>query len=281
VSSTTVALQERSRTSVYVHAFAGMLLRDARVIVREIFPFLTRTIMNPFLFTFVFTYVFPKIGQGFNIPKPAAGPAISFATILVPGLVAVAMVFQGISAVALPLVNEFGRTREIEDRVMAPVPVAFVGMEKIVFGAIQAVLAALIVFPFVIIIPSTPVSIHVSNWPLLVGMILLASLVSGALGLVIGTTFKPQQIPLIFSIIVIPTTFLGCVYYPWARLAPVKWLQVLVLVNPLVYMSEGLRMALTPELPHMSAWAFLLALFGALALLSYFGLRSFVRRVVA
>jgi ABC-2 type transport system permease protein len=281
VSSTAIAVQQRSRTSVYAHAFGGMILRDARVIVREIFPFLTRTIMNPFLFTFVFTYVFPKIGQGFNIAKNPNGPQISFATILVPGLVAVAMVFQGISAVALPLVNEFGRTREIEDRVMAPVPVAFVGLEKIVFGAMQAVLAALIVFPFVIIIPSTPVSIHVSNWPLLVGMILIASLVSGALGLVIGTTFKPQQIPLIFSIIVIPTTFLGCVYYPWARLAPVKWLQIFVLINPLVYMSEGLRTALTPGLPHMATWAFLLALIGALALLTYLGLRSFVRRVVA
>jgi ABC-2 type transport system permease protein len=257
-----------------------MLLRDARVIVREIFPFLTRTIMNPFLFTFVFTYVFPKIGQGFNIGTPAGGQAISFATILVPGLVAVAMVFQGISAVSLPLVNEFGRTREIEDRVMAPVPVAFVGIEKIVFGAIQAILAALIVFPFVIIIPSTPVSIHVSNWPLLVGMLVLASLVSGALGLTIGTTFKPQQIPLIFSIIVIPVTFLGCVYYPWARLAPVKWLQDFVLINPLVYMSEGLRAALTPELPHMPMMAFVLALVGALAILSYVGLRAFVKRVV-
>ena len=280
MSSTAVAIQQRSRTSVYVHAFGGMILRDARVIVREIFPFLTRTIMNPFLFTFVFTYVFPKIGQGFNIPKAAGGPPISFATILVPGLVAVAMVFQGISAVALPLVNEFGRTREIEDRVMAPVPVAFVGIEKIVFGALQAILAAVIVFPFVIIIPSTPVSIHVSNWPLLIGMIVLASLVSGALGLVIGTTFKPQQIPLIFSIIVIPVTFLGCVYYPWARLASIKWLQIFVLINPLVYMSEGLRSALTPELQHMPLVAFTLALVAALVVLSYAGLRAFVKRVV-
>lgn len=270
-----------TRTSVYAHAFGGMLLRDARVIVREIFPFLTRTIMNPLLFVFIFTYVFPKIGQAFRVAPQASGATISFATILVPGLVGVAMVFQGISAVALPLVNEFGRTREIEDRVMAPVPVWFVGAEKIVFGAIQATLAALIVFPLVILVPSTPVSIHVSNWPLLVVMILLASLVSGALGLVIGTTFKPQQIPLIFSIIVIPTTFLGAVYYPWARLAPIKWLQIFVLINPLVYMSEGLRTALTPELPHMSPWAFLLALLGALGLLGFLGLRSFVRRVVA
>ena len=30
-----------------------------------------------------------------------------------------------------------------------------------------------------------------------------------------------------------------------------RWLQIGVLVNPIVYMSEGLRAALTPTLPHM------------------------------
>ena len=53
-------------------------------------------------------------------------------------------------------------------------------------------------------------------------------------------------------------TFLGATYYPWARLSPIPWLKVAVLVNPLVYMSEGFRMALTP-VPHMGAGAIYLA----------------------
>ena len=44
-----------------------------------------------------------------------------------------------------------------------------------------------------------------------------------------------------FSILVVPITFLGCVYYPWAYLDKIRWLQVAVLFNPIVYMSEGLR----------------------------------------
>ena len=43
---------------------------------------------------------------------------------LVAGVVGLAIIFQGIQAVALPLVQEFGYTREIEDRVLAPLPVA-------------------------------------------------------------------------------------------------------------------------------------------------------------
>ena len=203
-------IDSRRRIGIYARAFAGLLARDVRVLRRDFVPFLLRTVMNPVMFTFVFAYVLPKIGEGFH-----SGASADFGTILLPGLVAVAMIFQGIAAVALPLVNEFGRTREIEDRIMAPIPVAGVALAKIVFGAVQSTVAALVVFPVVAVIPATPVSVDVVSWPLLVIVLLLASLISGAFGLVIGTLFRPQQIPLIFSIIVIPVTFLGCVYYPW------------------------------------------------------------------
>jgi ABC-2 type transport system permease protein len=267
-------MASRRRSAIYARAFAGLLARDTRVLRREFVSFLLRTVMNPILFTFVFAYVFPKIGESFH----AAGPE-NFATILVPGLIAVAMVFQGIAAVALPLVNEFGRTKEIEDRVMAPLPVSGVALEKIVFGAIQSILAALVVFPVVAVVPATPVTIQVASWPLLVGVLLLAALISGAFGLVIGTLFRPQQVPLIFSIIVIPVTFLGCVYYPWELLSPLPVLRYAVLLNPVVYISEGLRAALTPEVPHMPPTVFVGAMALMVALLLAAAFPLFHRRV--
>ena len=45
------------------------------------------------------------------------------------------------------------------------------------------------------------------------------------------------------------------------RYAVGGWLQILVLVNPLVYMSEGFRAALT-TVGHMSLWAVYPALIG-------------------
>ena len=78
-------------------------------------------------------------------------------------------------------------------------------------------------------------------------------------GLTFGTRFDPRTVPLLFGIIVIPLTFLGCVYYSWSSLEPIRWLQVFVLVNPLVYMCEGFRAALT-NAPHMSLWAIYAAL---------------------
>jgi ABC-2 type transport system permease protein len=81
--------------------------------------------------------------------------------------------------------------------------------------------------------------------------------------------------------VVIPITFLGCVYYPWARLDAVPWLQWAVLLDPLVYVSEGLRAALTPEVGHMPAPAFLGAIGLSLVVLTWAGVRGFLRRTIS
>ncbi len=266
-----------SNAVLYMHAFWGLLLRDFCVLRRELGPFSVRVIMNPLLFLFVFTYIFPRIGQSFG---STSGGAMNFGTVLLPGLMAVAIMFTGIAAVALPLSTEFGITREIDDRVMCPLPVSGVAIEKICFSALQCILSALIVFPLAYFIPSQPVHVHVSSYWLLGFVIVLASLVSGALGLTIGTSVEPRQIGLIFSVVVVPITFLGCVYYPWALLRHIPWLQYSVLLNPIVYMSEGLRAALTPGLPHMPSWLILGALVISLLLLGWAGIRGFLRRVI-
>jgi ABC-2 type transport system permease protein len=260
--------------------FGAMLARDVRVLRRQVGQFVLRTIMQPLLFVFVFAYVFPKIGQGFS--GHGAGSS-SFTTVLVPGLIAVAINFQGIQAVALPLVQEFSVSKEIEDRVLAPVPVWLVGLEKIVAGALQSVLAAAVVFPIVYLVHARGAApqVHIHDWPLFIMAIVFASLLASAGGLLIGTVFDPRKITLLFSVIVIPITFLGCVYYPWASLSPIPWLKYFVLLNPLVYMTEGLRASLTPQLPHMPLWAFTLALVGGSAGLGFLALRTFSRRVVA
>jgi ABC-2 type transport system permease protein len=263
---------------VFFQAFTGLFLRDLRVLSRELVSFILRVAMQPLLFLFVFTYVIPHT----NTSTPmTSGAATSFATILLPGLMAVAIMFSGIAGVALPLASEFGVTREIDDRVMCPLPVAWVAVEKVCFSALQSILAALLIIPLAMLVPSTPVHVDVSRWPLLVAVLLLASLNAGALGLTIGSNVKPQQIGLVFSIVVIPITFLGCVYYPWAALKSIPWLQFAVLVNPIVYMSEGLRAALTPSVKSMPPWIILAALLVSLALLWSLGLKGFLRRVIS
>ena len=276
----TIQHTEVSPAVQYSRAFVGLFLRDLHVLRRELFPFAVRVCMNPLLFLFVFTYVIPHMNGGASMNPTASMGGNGFSTVLLPGLMAVAIMFSGIAAVALPLAQEFGITREIDDRVMCPLPVSAVAIEKICFSALQSIVAASIVFPLAYYVPATHPTTHVNSWLFLIVVVILASLTAGALGLTIGTSVKPQQIGLIFGVVVIPITFLGCVYYPWAALTRIRWLQVGVLINPIVYMSEGLRAALTPSLPHMHPAMILVMLVVALCLLTWIGIRGFLRRVI-
>ncbi len=266
------------KPGMFLKSFTGLFLRDLRVLLREIAPFLLRVGMQPLLFLFVFTFILPRMGGG-NPMAPAGG--VNFGTIILPGLMAVAIMFSGIAAVALPLSSEFGITREIDDRVMCPLPLWAVALEKVCFSALQSIVAALLVIPMALYIPAVPVHAEIHNWFLLAIVLVMASLLAGSLGLVIGSTVSPKHIGLVFSIIVVPITFLGCVYYPWAWLDKIPWLQMGVLINPIVYMSEGLRASVTPGIPHMPWWAILIALVFFTAALGRLGLRGFLKRVLS
>lgn len=265
-------------SGIFLKSFLGLLFRDLRVLTREFVPFLMRVGMQPLLFLFVFTAVLPRMASG--NPMASAGGA-NFGVVLLPGLMAVAIMFTGIAAVALPLSNEFGITREIDDRVMCPLPLWAVALEKVIFSSLQSIIGALLVIPMAYYIPAVPVRADVHNWPLLALVMILSSLLTGSLGLAIGSFVSPKQIGLVFSIILVPITFLGCVYYTWAGLDKIHWLQIAVLFNPIVYMSEGLRASVTPSIPHMPWWAIMTALVFFTAILGRLGLRGFLRRVLS
>lgn len=262
--------------SAALTTFRALLARDLHVLRLNLGEFLPRTLLQPLLLVFVFAYVFPEIGQG--VGGTGAAEA-EFSTLLVAGVVGLAVLFQGVQSVALPLVTEFGITREIEDRVLAPLPIELVAIEKIVSGALQSLFSAIIVFPIALFVPATPVHLDI-HWALLLTITPLACIMCGALGLMFGTVFNPRTIPMLFGVVVLPITFLGCIYYPWAALAPIRWLQIGVLANPLVYVTEGFRAALT-DAPTMSLWAIYPMLIALTALFTVIALRNFRKRVIA
>jgi len=265
-------------------AFNALLLRDLTVLRKNLGVFIARTLIQPFLLVFVFLYVFPQIGEG--IGGSSAGGLSSFATILVAGVVGLSIMFQGIQAVALPLANEFGYTKEIEDRVLAPLPVSLVAIGKVVAGAIQGLIAAAIVFPIAAVVHATGVHPNLSvHWSLLLTLMPLTSIMTSGLGLVLGTRISPRNIGVMFGFIVLPITFLGGTYYPWTTLAAVKvggfsWLQALVCVNPLIYVTEGFRAALTTA-PHMPLYVIYPVLVAFCVLFLWAGCRGFHRRVIS
>jgi ABC-2 type transport system permease protein len=262
--------------------FAAMMAREFRVLGRNAPSTFIRAVLQPLLFAFVFAYVLPKIGSGFSTGGSAEAAGINFATILVPGLMGSMFLMQGMFGTTMPLIMEFSWQRTIEDRALAPVPIQVLGIQKITAGAIQAFIGAAIVFPVVYWVhaPGQGPHIHVTNWFLLAVVMIFASTMTASLGLWLGTVVDPRKVQMLFAVILLPITMLGCVYYPWSALHVIRWLQIATLINPMVYMTEGLRAALTPSLGHMPLWAILLALVGGTVVFGALAVRTFHNRVV-
>jgi ABC-2 type transport system permease protein len=266
---TTPAATAPDRVSA-VTVFLALLRRDVRVARRELFFFLVRTIMQPVLFLIVFGFLLPRMGF--------VGSA--YQTALIPGILAVSMTLAAIQAVALPMVQDFGWTREIEDRLLAPVPTRVIAAEKIVAGVIQGVIAAAFVLPIARLVMGPIPELTLTHAGAILVVSVLGAASFSAMGLWLGTGIAPQQIGLMFSVIIAPMLFFGCAYYPWRGLDVVPVVKYAVLINPMVYVAEGLRGALTPAVPHMS----LVAVTAALVVLTTFfwvmGMRSFYKRAI-
>jgi ABC-2 type transport system permease protein len=251
--------------------FFAMLRRDIRVARRELPYFLLRTTMQPLLLMVVFGYLLPRMGT------VAAG----YTATLLPGVVSLSLALSAVQSVSLPMVAQFGFSKEIEDRLLAPIPSHLVALELVVAGTIQGLLAGLFVLPVGRLIMGAIPGLGFSNALQVLCVMLLGAATFSALGLLIGCAINPQQIGLMFSSIIGPMIFFGCMYYPWRGLDSVPVMKYAVLVNPLVYVAEGMRATLTPQVPHMDLSAVSVALLTLLLFFWYLGLRAFMKRAVA
>ena len=252
-------------------AFGAMLARDAHVARRNFFQILFQTFLQPLLFVFIFGRV--MVGSGYMPPQ--------YKSLLLPGIIAISMVFTGIWAVCMPLIAEFQWTREIEDRLLAPIDISWIAIEKVVAGMIQALLAGLVVLPLAWLVLGSGVNIQIHAPFQFIAMMLLVSLFSACGGLALGCSMNQQHVGLMFSMILTPMIFFGCTYYPWSALASFPILKRAVLVNPLVYASEGLRAALVPQSSHLPTVAILVVLSFFDLLLLLLGLRQFEKKAIS
>jgi ABC-2 type transport system permease protein len=281
ISSTALAIaaarstRSTNRMGLALTAFLATLQRDMVVTGREFVPFLLQALMQPLFFLFIFGKVLPGIGL-------AAG---NFASLMLPGIVALTGMIAAMQGVTLPLVLDLGFAREIDDRLLSPIPIWCVALEKVLFGAIRGAIASSVIFPLGWLILGSGFVMRADRLPVLVGMVLLTAGVGSTIGLLMGTIIKPEQISLMFTLIFTPLLFTGCTYYPWGALGNIRWFQIATLFNPLTYAAEGLRYSMVPpmggrDFPTLNLYWILFALGASILVLFLMGARTFHKRVV-
>jgi ABC-2 type transport system permease protein len=260
-------MNERSHRQA--SAFRAILRRDLYVTWRQLPTFLAQVILQPLFLLFVFGKVLGSLGY----TRPG------YSDLLFPGLLALTAVVTGMQALAFPLVLEFGWTKEVEDRLLAPIDTGLVAVEKVLFATLRALVATALMIPIgILVLGSIPW--RWSALPLFLAVLVLGSVLGACLGLVLGTAAKPANINIVFSLVFTPLLFTGCSQYPWPSLARLRWFQVVTAANPMTYASEGLRAALVPGVPHIAVWICLTVLPVTIAALFAIGVRGFYRRAI-
>ncbi|WP_081893343.1 ABC transporter permease [Actinoalloteichus caeruleus] len=257
------------RHRVAARTFLAVLWRDVFVTGRELPSFLAQVLIQPFFLLFIFGKVLADLGyvQG------------DYVQVLLPGIVALNGFLGAFQNTALPLVLDFSFSKEIEDRLLAPMPVALVAVEKIVFGALRGLVAALLMIPVGALVLGG-ISWRTSGLPVAVVVLVLGALAGASLGLVMGTAVPPRRINVLFAVVLTPLIFTGATQFPWPSLERLPWFQWICVLNPLTYASEGMRAELAPEVPHMPLAVCLPVLVLSCLLFGALGVAGFRRRAL-
>jgi ABC-2 type transport system permease protein len=264
------ARHQRVTLITMLYTVWAMIRRDVLVSIKQFHTTLVLLLIQPAMLLLALGRI-----QEFTGGIPAA-----FASVLLPGILGTVLVSVSIQSVSGPLIAEFSYTLEIEDRLLSPVPVWLVGVEKIFVGMLKAWACAALYFPlaWLILGPALYHPIFSHPWLFLAALAFSALLMS-ALGLLLGSVADGPRSNIIFAVLLVPMSFLGCVFFSWQELAQVPVLQYLTLLDPQTYISELLRGTITTQ-PHMSyLWAWL-ALGGWSVLFTALGLRAFIRRAI-
>jgi ABC-2 type transport system permease protein len=249
--------------------FLAVLYRDLFVTGRELPAFAAQVLLQPLFLLFVFGRVLTELGYAHG----------GFTDVLFPGVVAFTAVLTALQSCAFPLVIDFSFTKEIEDRLLAPLPTSLVAVEKLVFATLRGIVSAVVLFPLgVLVLGHIPW--HGAGVPLLVTGVVLGAAVGAALGLTLGTLIGPQQLNIVFALVLTPLLFTGATQYPFRQLDGLRWFQVVTALNPLTYVSESLRGAMLPAVPHIPPWVTVPMMLVALAVLSVIGIKGFLRRAI-
>lgn len=245
-------------------AFWAMVERDLLVQWRDKWEFVFRVAMLPFIMILVLGWMFPAIGL---LPE-------DFPTHMFCGMIGMSMLITGIHGTAVPLSMDFHGLREIEDRLLAPVPTRTVAFSKMFVGILESFIGGLIVLPISLVFMGSEIVIQmdISDIPLLALVLVMTAMASASLGLLVGTIVKPSQIAAMFPGFLMPVVFLGAIFYTWNQLSPLPVMQAVTLIDPLTWINEAIRCVMTPQidsialavtLPGIAVWILVL---GAVAM---------------
>ncbi|MGB9429389.1 MAG: ABC transporter permease [Gammaproteobacteria bacterium] len=210
------------------------------------------SLIQPLLYLFV-------LGSGLGASSIMGGG--KYLAYIYPGVLGLSLLFSAVFAAMLIVIDrEMGFLKAV---LVAPVPRPAIAAGKVLSGAIQALVPAVILL---ILLPL--LGIHTGYWRFLglLGAMLIAAVTFSALGVATAARFKSTAVfPIIGNAVLLPLFFLSGALYPLNNTP--HWLRILAHFDPVAYAVDLMRGATTGTL-YFPLWLSCVVLAGFIIVLT-------------
>ena len=204
------------------------------IIVKEItryFRIWVQTLLPPAITMSLYFVIFGQL-IGSRVGQMGG---VSYMEYITPGIIMMSVITNSYSNVVSSFFSAKFQ-RNIEEMLVSPVPTLFILLGYVIGGVSRGILTGIIVT----LVASQFVEIQVNNWPILLFVVILTSMLFATGGLVNAIFAKKfDDISIVPTFILTPLTYLGGVFYS-IKLLPDFW-QNVSLANPVLYMVNAFR----------------------------------------
>lgn len=221
------------------------------------------------LSTLVIAYILPYFGL-----------TADFGVFQLGGLIAAAGLFE-LYASTIDLVSDFEGDRVISFNLTLPFPSWMAIVSKAAYYFIIYTILALLMIPIGKICLWNQFDLTLVNWPKLLLIILMLSFFYACFVLWVSSIITNMtKMGQVWSRFVFPMWFLGGFQFSWmASYKTLPWLAYINLINPMVYITEAVRVALLGQEGFINFWLCLLAILAFSLGCLYLGITGLKKRL--
>ncbi len=258
----------------YLVCLNGVIWREGLRFVHQRERFIA-ALVRPLIWLLIFAAGFRSI-LGVSITPPY-DTYITYETYIVPGLVAMIQLFNGMqSSLSLVYDREMGSMRVL---LTTPLPRWYLLCCKLVAGTLVSLLQ---VYAFLLIAELVIVDLPPLGWLTIFPVLIVSGLMLGALGMLLSSTIRQlENFAGIMNFVIFPMFFLSSALYPlWRMRESSELIWQICVLNPFTYVVEAARHALYLELNLTAVVVVVVcaAVFFALAVIGYDAKKGMARR---
>ena len=247
----------------FIQVYRSLLARDLMIYKRRFLSKLIDTFIMLFTNMMVFAYFMPKMGM-----------SKSYGSFLLIGSIAIYGFYDVVGKVA-ELIGDIEGDRRIYYTMTLPLSSTMVFLYIGLYWAINSFLVALIMFPMGKLLLLDRFDLSLINFPKLVLIFITSHVFFGYFALWLASMIKGglDTISMIWIRVVMPIFMFGGYFYDWkAAFALSPIIAYISLINPMIYVIEGMRAASLGQEGYLPFWNCLLAVWGFILFCSIHGI---------